>query len=111
MVAAEVHSSPSSTIIQNMIPQGDILAHPSLDLPINPSSPQNIDGPTTRSCSMKYLGVRSTRYAGVLVGTHVTITVDCGSEGDFILNRVAERLGLVRVSLMEPYDVEFASGN
>ena len=61
--------------------------------------------------SMKSLGLGSMRYAGKLAGASVTITVDCGSEDNFIAESVLKSLGLAGVVLEEPIDVEVASGN
>ena len=90
----------------DLIPQDDVLVAPSRELPSSPSSPQKMDGPTRRICSMKNVGVRSMRYTGKFAGAPVMITVDCGSEDNFIAKSATERLGLSKVDLIEPFDAE-----
>ena len=60
---------------------------------------------------MKHLGVRSMRYTGVLGGAPVDSTVDCGAEECFLAEEVAQRLGLARVKLEKPLQVEAANGD
>ena len=60
---------------------------------------------------MKHLGVRNMRYTGVLAGAHISFTVIAARRSCYNEEEVVQRLGLARMKIEEPFQVEVANGD